>query len=124
MVTICVTGSRDWEDEDTVKRAFKDAMRYFDVIDPLEYKLLHGAARGLDSIAAKIGNAWGFRVIAFPADWDKYKRQAGPIRNLEMLDEKPELVLAFPKPDSKGTIHCITHAIKRQIPIKVYYENV
>lgn len=34
--------------------------------------------------------------LPFPANWDKYGKKAGPIRNAQMLEEgRPNLVLAF-----------------------------
>lgn len=34
--------------------------------------------------------------LNYPANWSKYKKKAGPIRNQQMLDEgKPDLVVAF-----------------------------
>lgn len=59
--------------------------------------IVHGAARGADSLAA----SWGYRnkipCIPKPADWDAHGRGAGIIRNMTMLQEtKPDLVVAFP----------------------------
>ena len=55
----------------------------------------------------------------FPADWDTYGKQAGFIRNIQMLDEKPDLVIAFQKNASRGTQHTINEARKRGIPVEV-----
>jgi hypothetical protein len=38
----------------------------------------------------------GVQVIARPADWRRYGRAAGPIRNKEMLAHRPQLAVAFP----------------------------
>ena len=56
----------------------------------------------------------------FPADWKKYGRAAGPIRNKQMLNEgKPDLVLAFHTniENSKGTKSMIQIAKKSEIKI-------
>ena len=46
--------------------------------------------------------------LQFPADWHKYKKSAGPIRNRQMLIEgKPDLVLAFGGRDGTGTNHMV-----------------
>ncbi len=43
---------------------------------------------------------------------------AGPRRNERMLDcFKPDLVLAFPQPGSRGTWRCIESAVKRGIRV-------
>ena len=66
-------------------------------------------------------NTNNIKQIAMPAEWDKYGRSAGPIRNIQMLDMKPVLVLAFyNKVESKGTSHTVTEAKKRRIPVKIF----
>lgn len=60
------------------------------------FTIIHGAARGADTLAGKWAKANGIPVIEFPADWNKHGKRAGPIRNQQMLDEgKPDVVIAF-----------------------------
>jgi hypothetical protein len=47
--------------------------------------IIHGAARGADSIAGDVAAELGFTVRAYPADWSAHGRAAGPIRNAAML---------------------------------------
>lgn len=58
--------------------------------------LIHGGAGGADTLAGEW--AWQRWVTCrvYHADWAKYGKAAGPIRNKEMLGEKPHFVLAFP----------------------------
>lgn len=59
--------------------------------------VIDGVASGADTIAHKWALARGKESQRFPAQWDKYGRSAGPIRNKQMLDEgQPELGVAFP----------------------------
>lgn len=82
--------------------------------------LIVGDAKGADSIAwawAKLGRVKRRR---YKANWEKYGRAAGPIRNNRMLGHgKPDLVLAFHNDisSSKGTRHCTESARKRGIPV-------
>lgn len=73
--------------------------------------LIHGAARGADTIAADWARAkGGIKVLSFPADWQKHGLAAGPLRNQQMLDEgKPDLVVAFP--GGKGTADMVRRAV-------------
>lgn len=115
---ILVCGSRDWTDAEAI----------FLRLSPLNVEavkrrervtLLHGNAPGADRLARGIGNGLGhFDVEAFPADWDRYGKRAGPIRNLEMLDQNPDRVIAFSK-GSRGTQHTIDEARHRGIPVEV-----
>lgn len=99
--------------------------RYFNDINLMSSKLteiqeetnfdtiIHGAARGADTLAEAWAFRHGFTTIAFPADWNKYGKGAGSIRNKQMLDEgKPDLVVAFRGPNSRGTQNMIDQAEK------------
>jgi YspA, cpYpsA-related SLOG family len=60
-------------------------------------RLVHGAARGADLLAADWAKHSGIEEIAMPADWEREGKVAGFLRNQRMLDEaKPILVIAFP----------------------------
>lgn len=48
--------------------------------------VIHGAARGIDSIAAEVARDAELVVTSFPADWNRHGKGAGPIRNTQMLD--------------------------------------
>jgi hypothetical protein len=82
-------------------------------------EIIHGAARGADSMAGDWGHCSKLPVQAFPADWDTYGKRAGPIRNTQMLKEgKPDLVVAFIAPGSRGTKHMVEIAKKAGVPVK------
>jgi hypothetical protein len=84
--------------------------------------IIHGGAKGVDTIAGKVGIYLGIEVIVFPAEWHIYGKAAGAIRNLQMIEEgKPDFILAFHKNinDSKGTKHMINQAVNHKIPYKL-----
>lgn len=68
-------------------------------------------------MASDVAKELGFIVLPFPADWSRYGRAAGPIRNRQMLDQKPSLVLAFHSDiaHSKGTADTVREAQRRRI---------
>lgn len=70
-------------------------------------------------MAGEVATELGCQVEVFPADWKKYGRAAGPIRNNEMLDSDPDVVLAFHDSleTSKGTKHCVEQALKRGMTV-------
>lgn len=108
-LTLLVCGSRTWKDADRIKRVLSRWWRYHDLI------LLHGDALGADQIAARVGREFGWTVRAFPADWKAHGKAAGPIRNRLMLDEQPDLVLAFQVDGSRGTQDTVDEARRRGI---------
>lgn len=76
-------GSRGWTDvellEDTLDRASAGLMFG-------ELKVIHGGARGADTMVGNWAEAKGWPVKSFPADWTLHGRSAGPKRNQRMLD--------------------------------------
>ena len=84
--------------------------------------IIHGNAKGADKLAGELAYGLGFRVISVNAEWSRYGRGAGPIRNKKMLSMKPDLVLAFHEDisKSKGTKDMVTIARKAGIEIKVF----
>src|SRR6266540_5681183 len=94
---VLVCGSRDWTDRKSINKVFKEL--------PIDTIIIHGAARGVDTLAHEYADAYGFKIDKYPANWELYGKRAGFIRNLEMLDQSPDLVLAFQKNKSRGTQH-------------------
>lgn len=79
------TGDREWTDVESV-RYFLERLKEAYGSD---VKIVHGAARGLDSIVGRLAtDIFGeANVEKYPADWSKYGHAAGPIRNRFMLTE-------------------------------------
>lgn len=86
---------------------------------PINCTILHGGCKGVDILAHKYARERGMNVEIYHAEWDKYGKAAGPIRNKKMLDQNPHLVLAF-HPDlnrSKGTMHMINIAKEKGVAV-------
>lgn len=66
-------------------------------------------------MAGVAGHHLELEVRAYPADWKKHGKKAGPIRNSEMLKkENPDLVVGFHNniEESKGTLDMLRKAAK------------
>lgn len=127
---VIVTGSRSWPDEQAVWRA----LGFFvceQCPDGDTVTVVHG---GCPTGADHYASTWcalpmgdDVDVVALeerhPADWDRYGKAAGPLRNREMVDLGAELVLAFPLPGprslSRGTWDCIDAAAAHGIPVEI-----
>jgi hypothetical protein len=83
--------------------------------------IMHGGSRGADVIAGAHALSLGVVVVEYPANWHALGRRAGYVRNLQMLDQLPDLVLAFQMHRSRGTQHVIDEARKRGIPVEVFH---
>jgi len=78
-----------------------------------------GCTKGPDNF----GKAWAeeknIPVKEFPADWKAYGRDAGKIRNLEMLEEA-DILIAFWDRSSRGTRHIIANAFKKEKRVIIF----
>ena len=68
--------------------------------------VIHGGARGADDLAGVWAIAASIEPTVYKADWKRYGKKAGPIRNAQMLAEgRPDIVVAFP--GGTGTAHMV-----------------
>jgi hypothetical protein len=117
---LLVTGSRFWSDRAVIHDALFAAWRE---LGP-NTVLIHGACHlgGADIIADEIWKGQGLLTEPHPADWKRYGKDAGPIRNQEMVDLGADLCLAFPLGRSTGTRDCALRAALAGIPVW-YFEG-
>jgi len=89
---VIVCGGRNFHDYEALEK-------YLDMLHALHVftVVIHGDARGADTLAKYWANQRHVDSTAYPANWKRNPRGAGVIRNKQMLDEaKPEMVIAFP----------------------------
>ena len=72
-------------------------------------EVVSGTARGVDLLGEQAAAMAGVPVKRFPADWDKYGKKAGYLRNMQMA-EYAEALLAIWDGISAGTNHMINIA--------------
>lgn len=131
---VIITGSRDWV-EDQVKtfriEEILDTLYDLSILLGQPLTVRHGACpTGADDIAhrwCEEGRKRNLLLVEepFPADWDKYGKPAGPIRNKEMADKGAEMCVAFNKGDSEGTTGMMALARERNIPVfEVKWEDI
>jgi hypothetical protein len=110
---LLVCGGRDYADRPRVWLTL-DAMHARDRI----VVLIHGNAKGADTLAKHWAVARRVRHLPFEPDWQTHGDLAGPIRNRRMLDEgKPDLVLAFP--GGRGTRNMVGQAKRAGVPVEI-----
>ena len=111
-LTVLFCGSRDWRDEKPIQQAIGQLADGAVVV--------HGGARGADSIAARLACRRGLAVKVYPASWGRYGRAAGVKRNQQMLDEeRPDVVYAFRLAGSRGTSDMIDRARRAEVEVVV-----
>jgi YspA, cpYpsA-related SLOG family len=112
---ILVTGSRDWSDVGTIRRAL---VRHY---SPGNTLVSGACPTGADAIAEGIWEELGGKVERHPADWRRYGRSAGPRRNREMVALGASVCLAFILDHSPGATGCATAAKSAGIPVELHH---
>ncbi len=93
-----------------------------EAIESCEWKdsiteIVHGCARGIDSAAADVcKDRWPIKGVE--ANWAKYSRSAGPIRNSEMA-KYADALIAVSNGISPGTADMIKKAKKAGLKIHI-----
>jgi len=76
--------------------------------------IVSGAAPGADTLAIEYAKDRGIPYDAMPADWDRYSRAAGPIRNKAMLDAHPDIEMVVAFEGGAGTANMLKQAQQLQ----------
>ena len=123
MKRLLITGSRKWDDRDTIRDALYMAFLQMGGQGGEKITLVHGGAPGADKIAAEIWSRnSGMPIEAHRAMWEIWGKAAGRNRNLVMVQRGADLCLAFHKDGSPGTAHCIAAAEEAGIPVRIFKE--
>jgi hypothetical protein len=108
---VLVTGGRGFKDAELLRATLArlDSQVQFT-------ELIHGGAQGADALAQEWALEQEIPIKMFLADWEKYGKAAGPIRNQQMLVEgKPDLVVAFQ--GGRGTASMVSRAQQAEAPV-------
>lgn len=106
-IRIIVCGGRDYANRDLVTRILMGITE--------GAILVHGDAPGADTLADEVWHSWGRDTERHPANWAKYGKPAGPMRNREMASLGAYFVLAFP--GGRGAADMIAAAREAGIPV-------
>jgi hypothetical protein len=112
-VRVLFCGDRHWDAEYPIWLKLNDL--------PEGTIIVSGGARGADTLAQQVALNLGFEVVVYPAQWDKFGRSAGPIRNRQMADSGIDMCYAFHADitNSKGTADMLKVCRERGIPYEL-----
>lgn len=92
-----------------------------------------GSMKGIDAIANQIAHDYEWNHLPMPANWTKYGRKAGPIRNANMLIALTALeatgydirILAFHNDlgQSRGTLDMAQRGRRADTPVSLYNQQ-
>lgn len=109
---VIVAGSRSIVDISEVQKAITESR--FEITE-----VVSGTAKGVDKLGESYAVAHNIPVKKFPADWDRFRKKAGYLRNQEMA-EYAEALIAIWDGESKGTAHMINIMKKIDKPVYVW----
>ena len=114
---VIVAGGRDFSDYEYLRSSLDFLLQ--NVTGPIV--IVSGTARGADKLGEQYAAERGYAVLRFPADWDRFGKAAGYIRN-EQMAKNADALVAFWDGKSKGTLNMIDVANKygRLVRIKQY----
>ena len=116
-LNILIAGGRDYDDNIRMKAFVNHCIKdmHYDTIT-----IISGMAKGADTLGVRLAEEMHYQLKKFPAQWRKYGKMAGFVRNRQMLNyldnEQDEcMVLAFWDGKSPGTKHMIETAREMNI---------
>lgn len=92
------------------------------VIEQSDFQIttvITGCAKGIDTLGIKWGEIHGVPILRFPAQWSRYGRGAGPIRNKEMSENADACIVIWDG-HSQGAKNMIELAHKYDLRLYVH----
>ena len=119
---IIVCGGRHFNDYDRMKSIIDRVIAEIGSgITAIE--IVSGHCAGADQLGEKYAEERGYPCKVFPANWKKYGRAAGPIRNSEMIKYASEaevpIVIAFRSSKTRGTDDTVKKATQTGFKVVV-----
>ncbi len=122
---IIVAGGRDFDDEEkffnVMESELKEIRKHHDVIE-----IVSGHCSGADALGEKFAQKENLLLKTFPAQWNKFGRAAGPMRNAEMCryaKQDSGMLIAFWDGRSRGTKNIIRKALGCNLKVTIAYYN-
>ncbi len=83
-----------------------------------DVEIVSGTARGADKLGELYAHKNKLPIKRLPADWNRYGKAAGPIRNKQMA-QYADACIVFWDGKSRGTLSMINLAMEQRIPVRI-----
>lgn len=113
---VIIAGSRNCPEDSAILKARINS--FFIDVDRNEVEIVSGCCRGGDKLGENYAKEQVLPIKRFPADWNKYGKAAGPIRNKEMAQYGTHLI-ALHNGKSPGTSNMIKLAKQQGLQIAI-----
>lgn len=103
-------------------REFNDYARLSKVVSCLtrgwgNFEIVSGRCRGADRLGERYAREYGIPLKVFPAEWERYGKGAGPIRNQEMANYATHCIV-FLGENSRGSKNMVETAKRYKLKVK------
>ncbi len=115
MFKVIIAGTRTFDDYEALK-AYAD-YKLGQIKEDIE--IISGGATGADALGERYAKEKGYTIKRFPADWNRYGKKAGPLRNKQMADYADALIV-FWDGSSRGTKNMLEIAREQGLKIGIY----
>lgn len=105
-----IAGSRNFNDYGLLEAICNDCGNISEIVS--------GTAKGADSLGERYGKEYKIPIKRFPADWNKFGKKAGYLRNKKMA-EYADACIVFWDGESKGTKLMIDLAHRNSLFINI-----
>lgn len=123
MFKVIICGGREFNDYDLLKEACDYYLaRKFENGEKII--IVSGGARGADTLGEKYAKEKGLEIERYPANWEKYGKKAGYLRNRQMA-EVSNACIAFLSAygENKGTKNMISIAREKKLLVREVQEE-
>lgn len=112
-MNLLIAGSRYFTDYSLANEFINSCLQDF---KEEQVTILSGGCRGADAIGERYANEHGYGLCRYPADWKRYGKAAGPIRNRIMV-ENADVIICFLGENSRGSrsVIDIAHRLEKRI---------
>lgn len=114
MFRVIIAGGRDFNDYQLLSATMDNLLRNI----AEEIVVVCGQARGADTLGEQYAKERGYKVDYYPAQWEKYGRSAGYLRN-EQMAQNADALAAFWDGRSRGTKHMIDLAKRYGLKVRI-----
>ena len=81
---VIVAGGRDFDNYEFLKEKLDETFESLGDLDAHPIEIISGMANGADTLGIKYAKEHKLTMVLYPANWDKYPRMAGILRNLNI----------------------------------------
>jgi hypothetical protein len=113
---VVIAGCRDYADYNEAKCFIDECLLNINE----DIVILSGCANGADKLGERYAVENNLGIERYPAQWERFGRAAGPIRNKTMV-ENSDLIICFWDSKSRGTKSLLSLAEKYNKTIKIKY---